>query len=65
MPLPSPLLWVASVVLAVALVPPMRQLTPAEALRRMMGPDIQVDSPELPERVVKLLRDSGSLMSPD
>lgn len=41
------------------------KLAPSEALRRMMGDDNVVDSPPLPERVTRLLRDSDVLMSPD
>lgn len=41
------------------------KLSPREALGRMLGADGLVDSPPVPERAAKLLRDSDSLMSPD
>lgn len=41
------------------------KLAPREALRRMLGEDGLVDSPPVPERAMRLLRDSDALMSPD
>jgi acyl-CoA thioesterase FadM len=41
------------------------KLSPCEALRRMMGTGGAIDSPPVPERAAKLLRDSDPMMSPD
>lgn len=41
------------------------KLAPREALRRMTGASIAEEPGPLPERVLKLLRDSDPLMSPD
>lgn len=41
------------------------QLQPAEALRRMLVSDGPIESPPVPERAAKLLRDSDRLLSPD
>lgn len=42
-----------------------QKLSPREALKRILETDDLIDSPPIPERAMKLLRDSDSLMSPD